>query len=169
MTEWDSKFDLQLLYESGSLSDYPSRSFSEVCAFVLSHLDYCNALLACSAKHLIEKLQNVKIMLLDSSSVAPNLIMSPLSFIACTGSLSIWESTTRFLLSVSKFWNQLRPLTSLISYMFTLPPGSFVLYLMINFSVYLTLEQSWMANTLLLIRELTPGTSSHSLFGIHSL
>ena len=63
-----------------------------------------------------------RIMLLDSSSVAPNLIMSPLSFIACTGSLSIRESTTRFLLSVSKFWNQLRPLTSLISYMLTLPP-----------------------------------------------
>ena len=63
-----------------------------------------------------------RIMLLDSSSVAPNLIMSPLSFIACTGSLSIRDSTTRFLLSVSKFWNQLRPLTSLISYMFTLPP-----------------------------------------------
>ena len=61
-------------------------------------------------------------MLLDSSSFAPNLIMSPLSFIACTGSLSIRESTTRFLLSVSKFWNQLRPLTSLISYVFTPPP-----------------------------------------------
>ena len=30
-----------------------------------------------------------RIMLLDSSSVASNLIMSPLSFIACTGSLSI--------------------------------------------------------------------------------
>ena len=110
-----------------------------------------------------------RIMLLDSSSVAPNLIMSPLSFIACTGSLSIWESTTRFLLSVSKFWNQLRPLTSLISYMFTLPPGNFVLHLMIDFSVFLTSEQSRMVNALLLIRELTPGTSSHSLFGIRSL
>ena len=88
-----------------------------------------------------------RIMLLDSSSVAPNLIMSPLSFITCTGSLSIWESTTRFLHSVSKF----------------------VLHLMIDFSVFLTSEQSRMVNALLLIRKLTHGTSSHSLFGIRSL
>ena len=118
-----------------------------------------------------------RIMLLDSSSVAPNLIMSPLSFIACTGFLSILELTTRFLLSVSKFWNQLRPLTSLISYMFTPPPpppppppsGSFVLHLMIDFSVFVTSEQSRMVNALLLVREITPGTSSHSVRHSQSL
>ena len=117
-----------------------------------------------------------RIMLLDSSSVAPNLNMSPLSFIACTVFLSIWGSTTRFLLSVSKFLNQQGPLTSLVSYMFTplppptpLPPGSFILRLMIDFSVCLTSEQSRMVNALFLIRELTPGTSPCSLFGIRSL
>ena len=61
------------------------------------------------------------------------------------------------------------PLTSLISYIFTLLPGNFVLHLMIDFSVFFTSEQSRMVNALLLIRELTPGTSSHSLFGIRSL
>ena len=49
------------------------------------------------------------------------------------------------------------------------PPGNFVLHLMIDFSVFLTSEQSRMVNALLLIRELTPGTSSHSLLGIRSL
>ena len=55
-----------------------------------------------------------------------------------------------------------------LSHVYT-SPGSFVLHLMIDFSVFLTSEQSRMVNVLLLIRELTPGTSSHSLFGIRGL
>ena len=102
------------------LSDDATKTL--LCAFVVSLWNTVMLCLLVLQNTSLKNSRKFRIMLLDSSSVAPNLIMSPLSFIACTGSLSIWELTTWFLLSVSKFWNQLRPLTSLISYMFTLPP-----------------------------------------------
>ena len=58
-------------------------------AFVLSRLDYCNALLLVLQNTSMKNSRKFRIILLDSSSVAPNLSMSPLSFIVCTGSLSI--------------------------------------------------------------------------------
>ena len=92
-------------------------------------------------------------MLLDLSFAVPNLIMSPLSFSDCNGFMAVRELITRFLLFISKSLNRLLPLTSLISYMFACTPISFVLHLMIDFSVFLMLKQSRMVNALSLIRD----------------
>ena len=98
------------------LNDDATKSI--LCAFVLSRLDYCNALLAGSPKQLIEKLhkaQNRAARLFRCSkldNVIPHL--HSLHWLPV-----ISESTTRFLLSVSKFLNQF---TCLISYMFAPPP-----------------------------------------------
>ena len=149
-----------------------------LCAFVLSRLDYCNALLVGSPKHLIEKLQKVqnhaaRLVFCCSKFDHVTPLLHSLHWLPVHLRIDYKISSLCF---KTKFWNRLRPLTSLISYMFTLPPpppppplGNFVLHLMIDFSVFLTSEQSRMVNALLLIRELTPGTSSHSLFGIRSL
>ena len=134
------------------------------CAFALSRLDYWNALLAGSPKYPIEKLQSIqdhaaRLVCRCSKLI---LIVSQLSFGVCICFLSVRELITRFLLFVSELLNQVLPLTSLICCMFTLPPVSFVLHLMIDFSVFPTLEQSRMVIAFSLVRELPPGTSSHS-------
>ena len=140
-----------------------------LCASVLSHLDYCNALLAGSPKHLIENLQKVQ-------NHAARLVFR---YSKCDNATPLLQSLqwltvhkridSRFLLFVSKSLNQLIPRTFLISYMFTLPSTSFVLHLMMTFSVFLTFEQSRMVNAPSFIRDLPSGTSFHFLLHSQSL
>ena len=65
-----------------------------LCAFVLSHLDYCNAMLAGSPNHVIEKLQKIQ-------SHAARLVFRCSKFDRATplvwiGFMSVRELTTRF-------------------------------------------------------------------------
>ena len=151
------------------LTDDATKAF--LCAFVLSRLDYCNALLACSPKHLIEKLQKVQ-------NHAARLIFPCSKFDHVTPLLHSlhWlpvHMRTDYKISslCFKVLESTAPsyLSDLFHVLFTLPPGSFVLHLMTDFSMFLVSEQSRMVNALLLIMELTPGTSSQSLFSICSL
>ena len=104
------------------------------------------------------------------SSAVPHVIMSSFSLSICIGSLSTAELITRFLQNVSESLNSLLPLTFLIkSYTSSLPPISFVLYPMIDFSIFLMWEQRHMVNTLLPVKELPPVASFQSLLGFHRL
>ena len=156
------------------LSDDATKTL--LCAFVLSRLDYCNALLAGSPKHLIEKLQKVqnhaaRLVFRCSKFDHVTLLLHSLHWLPVYLRIDYKISSLCFKVLESTAPSYLSDLL----YVYTAPPPpppsprNFVLHLMIDFSVFLTSEQSRMVNALLLIRELTPGTSSHSLFGIRSL
>ena len=159
------------------LSDDATKTL--LCAFVLSRLDYCNALLAGSPKHLIEKLQKVqnhvaRLVFRCSKFDHVTPLLHSLHWLPVHLRIDYKISSLCFKVLESTAPSYLSDLL----HVYTPPPpphpppptpGNFVLHLMIDFSVFLTSEQSRMVNALLLIRELTPGTSSHSPFGIHSL
>ena len=84
-------------------------------AFVL----YCNALQNTSLK----KSGKFKTMLLESSSVVPNLIMSPPPSEPAWTSCPYENCLLAFFLSVSKFLNQLRHLIVLICYIYVYTPS----------------------------------------------
>ena len=155
------------------LSDDATKTL--LCAFVLSRLDYCNALLAGSPKHLIEKLQKVqnhaaRLVFRCSKFHHVTPLLHNLHWLPVHLRIDYKISSLCFKVLESTAPSYLSDLLHVYTPPSPPPPsGNFVLHLMIDFSVFLTSEQSRMVNALLLIRELTPGTSSHSLFGIRSL